>query len=97
MKKTLSSDEMEKINYLPPGHEGLVYREKNGRKPYKLVLVRGNELDVVLQSGKTSTFEITSARPFYVSSSDEMRRSQREYTERNNCVFRIHAALSIIS
>lgn len=61
-----------------------LHRETIGRKTYEPVRVHENELDVVLPSGKISTFAVTVERPFYFSSSGKMKRTQPEYLERNN-------------
>lgn len=65
IRHTPSALEIEKVRRLPPGNMVLVYREGHGWTEYTLVRVRGNEVDVVLPSGKVSTFPVTVVRPFY--------------------------------
>ena len=48
--------ELEKVKTTALGTQFLVYREKDGWKPYTLVRVRDMEVDVILPSGKVSTF-----------------------------------------
>ncbi len=70
-------DEIEKIRRLPPGSDVLVYREKSGWTKCKLALVKGNEVQVVLPSGKVSSFGIHMARQFYdVSEPKELSRDK---------------------
>ncbi len=56
--------ESEKVRTAPPGSKVIVYREKGGWTPYTLVRVRENEVDVILPSGKVSTFSLNSVRVF---------------------------------
>jgi len=49
---------LDKIRRLPPGKEVLVFREPGGWIPYPLVRVVRNSVDVILPSGKISSFPI---------------------------------------
>ena len=56
--------ELEKAKTAALGARVLVYREKDGWKPYTLVRARDMEVDVTLPSGKVSTFLLNMVRPF---------------------------------
>jgi len=56
---------IEKIRSLPAGQEVLVFREPGGWIPYTLVRVVRNSVDVILPSGKISSFPINVVRPFH--------------------------------
>lgn len=60
-----SMREIEKLRRLPPGSDVLVHREKIGWKKYSLSSVKDNEVQVVLPSGKISSFGIHCVRQFH--------------------------------
>ena len=49
----------------PPEHEVLVYRESWGWNQYTLVRVHDNEVDVILPSGRISSFPINMVPSFH--------------------------------
>lgn len=65
---------MEKVRNLAPGKEVLVLREDEGWTPYTFVRVSGNNVDVILPSGKISSFAIIIVRPFQ-KENDEVERT----------------------
>lgn len=65
LRNTASCLEMQKVSQLPPGHNVLVFRENEGWKRYTMVRVRDHEVDVVLSSGRISTFGLNCVRPYY--------------------------------
>ena len=60
-----SMKEVEKIRCLPPGTDVLVFLENTGWVQYKLAEVKGNEVGVILHSGKISYFGIHMVRKLY--------------------------------
>jgi len=66
-----SITEMEKVRNLPPGHEVIVYREGDGWSKYVLVRAHETSVDVILPSGKISTFALNVVRPYYTEEDSE--------------------------
>lgn len=60
-----SSLEVQKVAILAPGHDVLFYRGNERRTRYKMVRVRGHEVNVVLTRRKISTFGANRVRPYY--------------------------------
>lgn len=56
---------MQKFLKLPIWNEVLVYREKYGWTQYTYILVRINEVGVIIPSKKLSKFPINRVRPFH--------------------------------
>lgn len=56
--------EIERIRALEPGQKVLVHQEKVGWTPFTLVRVAETTVDVILPSGKITTFGINKVRPF---------------------------------
>lgn len=74
---TASCKEMQKVFQLPSGHDVLVYRENEGWKRFTRVRVRAYEVDVVLLSGKISTFALNCVRSDFAD--DEVQPSRVEH------------------
>ena len=80
LRNTKTIKQMEKVKPLPPGHPVFVERGKNRWKRYTLVRIMGKNVDVILPSGKMSTFSINIVHPY----NETQQQAHEEKTESVN-------------